>query len=98
MSDPTVRAEARVATANACKYMQQLCKHFQHKLPAEFDAAVGSISFPAGEVRLTANAETLAITLEAKSDQELDRLEDVVARHLARFAFREELDVQWRGA
>ena len=98
MTETHVRAEARVATANASKYMQQLCKHFQHKLPAEFDAAVGSISFQAGEVRLAANAETLAITLEAKSDQELDRLEDVVARHLARFAFREELDVQWQGA
>ena len=98
MTETHVRAEARVATANASKYLQQLCKHFQHKLPAEFDAAVGSIAFPAGMVRLAADGKTLAITLEAQSDQELDRLEDVVARHLARFAFREELDVQWRGA
>ena len=88
-------AAARVATPTASKYLQQLCKHFQHKLPATFDAAAGAISFPTGEVKLVADAEALDIALELPSAEDLERLKDVVARHLVRFAFREELSVLW---
>jgi uncharacterized protein len=95
MSDPAFRAAARVATAQASKYLQQLCKHFQHKLPATFDAAAGAITFPTGEVKLAADAEALAISLQSPTGDDLERLKDVVARHLVRFAFREELSVAW---
>jgi uncharacterized protein len=95
MTEPASRASARVATAEASKYLQQLCKHFQHKLPASFDAAAGSISFSAGEVRLAAEAEALMISLESPTGEDLERLKDVVARHLLRFAFREELSIAW---
>lgn len=95
MTEPVSRASARVATADASKYLQQLCKHFQHKLPVTFDAAAGSISFSAGEVRLAADADALNISLESPSAEDLERLKDVVARHLLRFAFREELSVAW---
>jgi uncharacterized protein len=98
MTDPVRRAEARVATENASKYLQQLCKHFQHKLPASFDPAAGAITFPMGEVKLAAEPQTLALALESASDEDLERLKDVVARHLLRFAFREELTVDWRAA
>ncbi len=98
MTEPTRRAEARVLTEHASKYLQQLCKHFQHKLPASFDATAGAISFPTGEVKLAAEAEALALALESPGADELERLKDVVARHLVRFAFREELNVAWRDA
>src|ERR1700690_2186421 len=98
MSEPNLRAQAHIATAHASKYLQQLCKHFQHKLPASFDATAGAISFPAGEVRLAADAEALALSLESPGDDDLERLKDVVARHLKRFAFREELEITWWAA
>jgi hypothetical protein len=98
MTDPTRRAEARVTTENASKYLQQLCKHFQHKLPATFDPAAGAITFPMGEVKLAAEPEALALALESPGADELEKLKDVVARHLVRFAFREELNVAWRDA
>ena len=90
------RAAARVPTAQASKYLQQLCKHFQHKLPVEFDASLGSIAFPAGKTQLAADGEALSLALEAENAEDLERLKDVVARHLVRFAFREELLVEWR--
>ena len=98
MSEPVFSAQARVVTAHASKYLQQLCKHFQHKIPASFDEAKGSISFPAGEAKLAAEAGALEIVVEARKAEDLEGLKDVVARHLVRFAFREELDVPWRAA
>jgi len=96
MTDPFHRAEARVVTEHASKYLQQLCKHFQHKLPASFDAAAGAISFQLGEVKLAADAQALSFALQSPSDDDLEKLKDVVVRHLLRFSFREELEITWR--
>jgi hypothetical protein len=98
MSEPVFSAQARVATEHASKYLQQLCKHFQHKIPASFDEKAGSISFPAGEAKLAAEPGALAIVVEARSAADVETLKDVVARHLVRFAFREELEVAWAAA
>jgi hypothetical protein len=96
MSEQPHRAEARIATASASKYLQQLCKHFQHKLPVVFDPEKGQITFPYGETKLAADAQTLTILVEPTNAEDMEKLKDVVVRHLLRFAFREELDVQWR--
>jgi hypothetical protein len=95
MSEAVSRAEAQIPTASASKYLQQLCKHFQHKLPATFDAQAGQITFPLGETKLAADDETLTIRVESANGEDLERLKDVVVRHLVRFAFREELKVDW---
>ena len=39
---------ARIDTDGASIYLQQLCKHFAHKLPVTHDAASGSIAFARG--------------------------------------------------
>jgi uncharacterized protein len=88
-------ATTRIATPAGSRYLQQLCKHFAHKLPTTFDPTTGRIAFPLGPVRLTADAEGLEMTLDAASDEDRAKLEDVVARHLVRFAFRETLEIVW---
>lgn len=95
MSEAHLRAEAQIPTASASKYLQQLCKHFQHRLPASFDPQAGRVTFPFGETRLVADDRTLTILVDAANAADLEQLKDVVARHLARFAFREELAVNW---
>ena len=96
MSEASHRAQARVPTPHASRYLQQLCKHFQHKLPTTFDATTGAITFALGQTKLAADAEALTLFAEAKTAAELEQLEDVVVRHLVRFAFRETLEFQWR--
>ncbi len=96
MPEATLRAQAQIPTASASKYLQQLCKHFQHKLPATFDPQAGQITFPFGETKLAAGDQALTILVEAADGEDLERLKDVVARHLQRFAFREELEIAWR--
>ena len=98
MDEPKHTAVALVRTAKASSYLQQLCKHFGHKLPVSFDPREGRIEFAMGVCALEAapGAETLALRASAASAEDLTRLEDVVARHLLRFAFREQLEIDWR--
>lgn len=84
-----------VATDHGSRYLQQLCKHFAHKIPAEATAERGSIAFPFGTARLEAGEHVLTIVLETEDAARIGELEDVVARHLARFAFRETLVYDW---
>jgi hypothetical protein len=96
-----VTSEARVATdLSPRRYLGQLCKHFQHKLPVTFDEDFthGRIEFSVGVCELEADEGQNLLIMQAKagSDADLARLEDVVARHLVRFAFRQELTVAWQ--
>lgn len=90
---PTSKAE--VATGHASRYLQQLCKHFAHKLPVTFDPAQGRIEFSIGTCQLAAGPGLLTMQAEAEDETSLAQLEQVVASHLERFAFREELKVRW---
>jgi len=92
------QSRAEVATPNASRYLQQLCKHFAHKLPVTFDARSGRVSFSIGDCILTADDGVLKLSLDAPDAAQLEQLQDVVARHLLRFAFREDLRVDWRTA
>ena len=91
-------AQADVPTAQASKYLQQLCKHFAHKLPAQYDEHAGTLDFPAGRATLKAENGLLKLHVEAKDEAGVKSLEDVVARHLERFAFRETLAIVWTEA
>ncbi|GGD89065.1 hypothetical protein GCM10011390_04770 [Aureimonas endophytica] len=93
-----VRREARITTAHASRYLQQLCKHFAHKRPVSFDERAGRIEFTIGDCRLAADDEALTLRLEAPDEAQLEQLQDVVIRHLERFAFRESLAVRWKAA
>ncbi len=93
-----VRSQTAIGTEQASRYLQQLCKHFAHKIPATFDEHAGHVSFKVGECRLKAEDATLHILLEAPNAEDMEQLKDVVIRHLVRFAFREELTANWQDA
>lgn len=94
----SVRSVAEIATPNAGRYLQQLCKHFQHKLPVASDNQAGEITFSAGICRIDADDALLTLSLTAGDEAQMAQLQDAVARHLLRFAFREELSIEWRPA
>lgn len=96
--DAMLVSEARVETAMSRRYLAQLCKHFQHKLPVSLTEADGRIEFPAGVCTLNAEADALVLRVTASDEAGLVSLEEVVARHLERFAFREKPEVGWRRA
>lgn len=92
---PMLRSEALVNTANAARYMGQLCKHFGHKIPTKLSDSEGSISFPMGRCALSAAEQVLTMRAEAADAEALARVEEVVASHLDRFAFRDKPAVRW---
>jgi len=90
------KSVSHVRTDHASRYLQQLCKHWSHRFSVEFDAAVGKVPFSAETfLDLAAEPGTLVMTLTVEKPEDLERMQNVVADHLERFAFREELDVSW---
>jgi len=89
---------AKIESDRASIYLQQLCKHFAHKLPVEFTPERGQIAFSAGTCRLEAADGVLTIWADAEDPAGVARLQDVIERHLLRFAFREPPAFAWSEA
>jgi hypothetical protein len=88
---------ARVPTASASRYLQQLCKHWSHKFEVSFDAEAGQIMLPFGTTDLRAGEDALDIIVTLNDDADPARAQQVIADHLNRFAFREgELVFDWK--
>ncbi len=89
---------ARVPTLSASRYLQQLAKHWSHKMEVSFTAEEGTIRFPNGStLEMRADSDTLDIVLTVPEDGDVAQMRQVVASHLDRFAFREApLTFDWR--
>lgn len=84
-------------TEHAAKYMTQLCKHFAHKIEVSYTEDHGECRFVCGTALLDAREGELVMTAISPDDQQLAETQSVVERHLARFAFREEIPpLDWR--
>lgn len=90
------RSETSVRTTEASKYLQQLCKHFAHKVPVEYDPAAGFADFPFGKARMAASADQLDISCEAPTPEAQEVLHRVIQEHLVKFAWRENIEISWK--
>jgi len=85
-----MNSTAVTPTIHASRYLQQLAKHWSHKLEVEFTPLHATIRFPGGAVAtLDAGENSLTSAIEAPDAETLERMKTVVAEHLDRFAFRE---------
>lgn len=77
-------------TPHASKYLQQLCKHFGHKVDAKCDETSGFAALGFGPTTFAADAA--ALTVEIALNEEADPLsaQQMIDAHLERFAFRED--------
>jgi hypothetical protein len=80
---------ARVPTATGARYLQQLCKHWSHKLDVQLSENEGIVRFPSAVATMRADPDALTVSVEAPDDETLQRMKGVVASHLDRFAFKE---------
>jgi hypothetical protein len=90
-------SSARVATANATRYLQQVCKHWSHKFAVEFTPERGRVPFADDRLcDFEAEPQALVMHIEAPDDESLMHTQNVVVDHVKRFAFREDLgEVAW---
>lgn len=91
-----LESHSKVRTSNASRYLQQLCKHWGHRFAVNFDAERGAIDFGGGEtLDLSASEGMLHLRAGIAEGGDLSALEQVIADHLRRFAFREDLHIAW---
>lgn len=91
--------EATVRTESGGKYVRQLCKHWSHKLETQVDGDTGTVTFPTAVATMAADDAGIAIAITGEDRADVERLTNVVARHIDRFAFREAplaYDWSWR--
>ncbi|MCC7251083.1 DUF2218 domain-containing protein [Hyphomicrobium sp.] len=87
--------EAHVKSEKASSYLVQLCKHFAHKTPTDYDESRGRVDFQPGLCVLHAVGDQLSLRCEALNESTLLRVKDVVEVHLVRFAWREKIALTW---
>ncbi len=85
-----------MSTIKAERYLKALVNHFNRKVNATYEGAVGQIQFPFGNCHLEATTNSLLIKVASESDSMLARTKDVIADHLIRFGTNEELVVIWQ--
>ncbi|MDF5753283.1 DUF2218 domain-containing protein [Spongiactinospora sp. TRM90649] len=90
-----MESTANVTTDRPERYLKQLCSHLGRKIQADHTETEGLLTFAYGQCELTAHPGSLALRAAAPTPDDLDKVEDVVARHLARFGDRDELTVTW---
>ncbi|MEU8975143.1 DUF2218 domain-containing protein [Streptomyces monashensis] len=89
-------AMARVTTARPARYVKQLVSHMGHKADAALASdGRGTITVASGTCTLTPTPDRLDLTATAVDAESLARVQDVITRHLVRFATQEELAVEW---
>jgi hypothetical protein len=83
-------------TEHASKYLQQLCKHFAHKVDVTYDENRGEAALPPGPATLQASNTALSVTISGETSEQRETARHVIDIHLQKFAFREEFEVmQW---
>ena len=85
------------ATSSGDRYVQQLVKHWGHRMATSYADGVGQVPFSnLTSATLTARTDGIAIELKTPSAEDDVRMRGVIEDHLNRFAFREApLDYRW---
>lgn len=91
-------AKAEVKSEKAASYLVQLCKHFAHKTPTDYDEARGRVDFQPGLCVMRASGNLLILECQADSELALQGVTQVIADHLVRFAWKENLAISWTKA
>jgi hypothetical protein len=86
---PEMMDRGEFRTKHASRYLQQLCKHFAHKVEVQFDRAAGSVAFPFGLATLDAKDDALVVVVTGQTDADLRQARRAIDSHLVTFAFRE---------
>lgn len=84
-----MQAAAFYHTENAAKYLQQLAKHFAHKIQVDLTDTTADFALQSASVRLTAQPEGLRAEIGSDTAAGLIEARFVIDKHLVTYAFRE---------
>lgn len=80
---------ARFETPHGSKYMQQLLKHFAHKVETRFTESEGEAQLSTGPATFLADATGLTAKVSAEDLRGIIEARYIVDKHLVTFAFRD---------
>jgi len=76
--------------------MARLCNHFAHRVSVQREEDHARIEFPNAPCSLQVLENGLQIRIESDDLAAVQRLQEVVARHLKQVAAEETFDVDWQ--
>lgn len=77
------------------RWAKQLVDHFSHKITVEDTDEGKLMHFSAGQGLVSHTTSAVLLTARATTADELSQVQEVLARHLERFAQREAITVSW---
>jgi uncharacterized protein len=84
-----ITSSARWATPNAARYLQQLCKHFAHRVEVSHSETEGQVALMTGPATLRAEDAALWVRVSAPDLKGIIAARHAIDSHLVTFAFRE---------
>lgn len=90
-----LESNAVVPIDRPTRWAKQLADHFSHKVTVEDVPAGRLVHFAAGEGLITSTDTAVLLCARAETADELAQVQDVLGRHLERFAQREGISVSW---
>lgn len=75
-------SSAQLALPDPGRVLHRLCKHFSHKVKAQWDPTQGFVDFAVGTAILRTTPHALCLECEAGSRAELVEVEQTLERHL----------------
>ena len=96
--DVSVTATGLGACEQPDRYIQQLVKHWSHKMATSYNDGLGAFPFSELEhATMQVHPDGIAITLTTADAERNAQLRGVIERHIDRFAFREApLSYEWK--
>lgn len=67
-----------------------------NQVDVELSGSDGAIRLPWGQCTMHASTDTLLLRVEAETEENLQRVQDIVARNIERFGRRDKLKVAWQ--
>lgn len=89
-------ASSSVQTLNAAKYLKTLCIHFGRKVSVHWQVEYGQVDFQIGLCDIKAQGKQLSFTISSTNQLNLADLVTTIDRHLAKFANKENLHLNWQ--
>lgn len=90
-----MKAQVKIKTTEGQSYIGKLCRHFRHKIEATYEGNRGFAVFPMGTCNMLSDENYLTFEIESTDADGIQKIQGALDRHLIKFAFREELEINW---
>ena len=88
--------EATVDLDQPGKMLLRLCKHFEHKVSVTYSETKAHMEFIIGSCDAEVIGNALHFICRSNEKNENQEIQNVIERHLVRFARKEDINFGWR--